>query len=394
MMEKFDYIIAGTGCAGLMLAYYLNKSVLNDRKILLIDQKIQKNHDKNWSFWERDKSEFEHLVLKKWNHLALAYQQEKLSIHLRNYHYKMIKSGDYYRFMYESLKPNKNITWREEKIRNIEENGSGALVNTNKNTYHGDFVFNSLTPDIEKIKQSDYVLYYQHFRGWVIETSKDQFDEDVAMLMDFRVRQHDDTRFCYVMPQNKRKALVEFTVFSPGLLDTKTYKDELKNYISTHVQCFNYNIVEKEFGVIPMTNYPLKEYVSPHVMNTGTPGGMVKPSSGYAFKRIQEEAQAIVKELQKSGTPFYPKPWHKKRHILYDTTMLNVLKRKKIARSKIYFNLFKKNHVERVLRFLDEKSTFYDELRVFLTVPVFVFLYEMIQSGWQLMFNTKERIER
>lgn len=51
---KYDYIIAGSGCAGLSLLYSLLQSPsLQYKSILVIDQAQKKNNDRTWCFWEK-----------------------------------------------------------------------------------------------------------------------------------------------------------------------------------------------------------------------------------------------------------------------------------------------------------------------------------------------------
>jgi lycopene beta-cyclase len=50
---KYDYIIAGAGCAGYSLLYHLLKDpVLNKKKILVLDSNFEKGNDRTWCFWE------------------------------------------------------------------------------------------------------------------------------------------------------------------------------------------------------------------------------------------------------------------------------------------------------------------------------------------------------
>ena len=44
-MDKYDYIIAGAGCAGLSLLHYINQdSSLHQKKILVIDDLADREH--------------------------------------------------------------------------------------------------------------------------------------------------------------------------------------------------------------------------------------------------------------------------------------------------------------------------------------------------------------
>ena len=53
--------------------------------------------------------------------------------------------------------------------------------------------------------------------------------------MDFRVAQDHGTTFVYVMPFSANKALVEFTLFSPSLLEQDAYDEGLRDYVKDYL---------------------------------------------------------------------------------------------------------------------------------------------------------------
>ncbi|MFZ9662091.1 MAG: lycopene cyclase family protein, partial [Chitinophagaceae bacterium] len=68
MNNQYDYIIAGTGCAGLSLAVALSDAGLTrGKKILLIDREQKIKHDRTWCFWEKEDGRFDEIVFRKWN---------------------------------------------------------------------------------------------------------------------------------------------------------------------------------------------------------------------------------------------------------------------------------------------------------------------------------------
>ena len=67
---KYDYIIAGAGCAGLSLLYrMLQDPNLNQKKILVLDKAPKNNNDRTWCFWEKDDGIFEEIVIHEWKSL-------------------------------------------------------------------------------------------------------------------------------------------------------------------------------------------------------------------------------------------------------------------------------------------------------------------------------------
>ena len=125
-----------------------------------------------------------------------------------------------------------------------------------------------------------------------------------------------------------------------------------------------------------MTDHPFPRQAGPRILNIGTRGGRVKPSSGYAFLRIQNDSAAVVRSLEKNGHPFsIPTP--PKRYLLFDSILLNILLRKGELGQQIFTQLFRKTPIQRLFGFLDESADLLDNLRVISTVPFRPFL-----SAW------------
>ena len=219
---QYNYIIAGAGCSGLMLAYFLAKSPLKDKQILLLDSELKNKDDRTWCFWEAGENPFEEIVCHKWQKILFrsAYFEQKMDI--SPYQYKMLRGIDFYQFVQEKLKNFPNITFLQRKITEIMPSQKGAEVITETETFQAKYVFNSCFRP--KIDFAQHLHLFQHFLGWVIETEEDAFEVNCPTLMDFDIPQVGETRFMYVMPTSKRKALVEATIFSPDILSAENMK--------------------------------------------------------------------------------------------------------------------------------------------------------------------------
>jgi len=67
---KYDYIIAGSGCAGLSLLYRMLKDPqLCNKQILVIDKSQKNKNDRTWCFWEKGNGLFESIVMHQWKTL-------------------------------------------------------------------------------------------------------------------------------------------------------------------------------------------------------------------------------------------------------------------------------------------------------------------------------------
>ncbi len=409
-MSKFDYIIAGAGCAGLSLAFYISLSKaenLKNKKILLIDKVQKTTNDRTWSFW-KDKNipfEFEEIIYKKWENIYFFGENFSDKINISPYNYNTIRAIDFYDFTKKIISQNPNIQIVYEEIKEIGETdlkeNSCAFVRINTQTgtqtYEADFVFNSTNLFYETEKKAGYHYFLQHFKGFIVETKTDFFDEKTAHFMDFRVPQMPkEARFCYILPFSPTKALIEFTVFSENLLEQNNndinsnneYDNQLKNYIENIIQLFDYKIVEEEFGVIPMYDFVHKKQIGNRIINIGTTGGQVKASTGYAFLRIQARTKAIANALSLTGKPFY-KEKSTRKYQFYDSALLNVMANDKgknsdnLSMKKIFTVLFEKLPITGLFRFLDEKSSLWEDIKLMSKVPTMPFMRAIWNNFWK-----------
>jgi lycopene beta-cyclase len=381
-LKQYDYIISGAGLAGLsLLMRFMTNPAFNSKKILVVDKAPKNENDHTWCFWEIQPGLFEPVVHHRWQQANFFSSQFSSLLDLRPYTYKMIRSIDFYNHVYHEAHKHTNINFIYGNVEALGNAGNKGLVVVDGNQYYADFVFNSIL--FQKPERPLDALYLlQHFKGFFIETKEPFFNPAEATLMDFRVAPNRGTTFAYVLPFTQTKALVEYTLFSKQLLSDEQYTNALKDYISTMLGLHYYTILEQEFGVIPMTSMKFVKRVG-KVINIGTAGGQTKGSSGYTFQFIQKHSDKIVADLLQHGDIAENKSLLQKRFSFYDSTLLNILSGEKLAGDKIFSDLFGKNPAERVLRFLDNETTFEDEINLMGTLPQGVFM----KAAWQEIFK-------
>lgn len=379
----FDIVIAGGGMAGLSLAWHLSQSPLRDKKILLIDREPKNRNDRTWGFWERGAGPFESVLCRKWNSVwfyGAGGFSEKLA--LGPYQYKLLRGIDFYRHIRQELETLPSFSFRYSPILSLTSDERCATVVTGEGTVTADWCFDS-TFQLEAIRGlngprtgggSQQLL--QHFKGWVIRTAEPAFDPQTPVMMDFRIPQHDECRFVYVLPFSATEALVEFTLFTEDLLDERAYREGLASYIRDFSGIQDFEILEEEYGVIPMTDETTQERPSPRLIRIGTAGGYTRASTGYTFTRTQRRLQKLVANLQykwdESPTTGLPAPIPL-RFRFYDQVFLNVFLRKRHPAAPVFTDLYRKNPAERIFRFLDEETGFREDLQVLYSVAVWPF---------------------
>ena len=350
-MKEFDYIIIGGGCAGLSLAYELDINKKLEKKTLAIIEIREKyKRDKTWSFWKVFNHNFEDCVIKSWNNFTINSRYGSHEMGNKKYPYQTIDSGLFYKKVINRLKKNQNIQF----LKDIDH------LNT-KNS----FVFNSITSN--QVYDSG---LWQHFKGIEIETPKNIFDDEIFNLMDFDCDQRNNVHFFYTLPFTKNKALVETTWLSRMNDETlNDYDLQLENYIKETLKIKNYTIKYEEEGAIPLF-YPIKK-IEQNKLDIGSAGCMTRLSTGYTFLNIQEHSKYISKNIE---TIKKAKIYHiGKKYEFLDKIFLNVLKRHPDKMPKIFFDMFKGSS-EAVIKFLSNKSNFFEDSKVIFKMPKILFI--------------------
>lgn len=387
-MEHYDIIIAGGGAAGLSLAYQLINSPLRGRSILVVDKGAKSQNDRTWAFWSDEPTPFEPIVYRSWDEIELAGDEGEQRIDLGRYRYQMIRGIDFYTFVHAALEACPSVTMLQATVDRIEDGDDLARVVVDDRAYSAEWVFDSIFRPAEVVEDERHQYLQLHFKGWEIETAEDAFDPEAATLMDFRTPQERETRFFYVLPFSKRRALVEFTVFSGDRFSHEEYAEALREYLAETLDIDDYRVVDEEQGVIPATDHPFSRRAGRRVMTIGTKGGRVKPTTGYAFIRIQQDSAAIIRSLIDHGHPF-DVPEDSQRYRLLDMVMLEMMEHYGEQLKPIFGKMFARNPIERIFRFLDEEGTPLENLQMIATLPPKLFIQAAFQ--WQFTHNTPLR---
>jgi len=196
--------------------------------------------------------------------------------------------------------------------------------------------------------------------------------------MDFRMKHADSTSFSYVLPINSREALVEFTLFTKDLLPEKDYKPYIKEYISTYISNEEYTIKDVEYGVIPMSNYPFHKANSQRITKIGTAGSWVRPSSGYSFKYSEKFVRKLIANIKSGRRP--DKGLISSKYRFYDTLLLDILYRRNHLGPGIFYQMYSKNPVQLIFKFLDGETTLAQDIKIISTLDAFPFLQALVRQ--------------
>ncbi|WP_055435319.1 lycopene cyclase family protein [Lacinutrix algicola] len=360
--ESYDYIIVGNGLAGLQLALsFAQDPFFEEKQIALIDKSTKQENDKTWSFWEKGKGKWDNIIEKSWEEAMFYSSEKQITLNLNPYTYKTIRALDFYSEAKRILSKKSNIHFITDEVLLVEDSAK-PIVKTTSNSYSAHHIFDSRIAEDYFSELNNYTKVIQHFKGWIIESKTPVFNPEQFTMMDYRLKDGEQTTFTYVLPFSKTKALVEFTYFTPNLVDEETYDKYIEEYIKSILKIENYRIVETESGKIPMTNFPFENYSTKNITKIGTAGGWVKGSTGYSFKHTEKKVEIITENLKQNkpaSTALF-----KLKYKFYDKIFLKVLHDENEKGEWLFEQFYDKNSIETMFRFLDEESSFLEELKI------------------------------
>ncbi len=375
--EHYEYVILGAGCAGLSLCCYLLEQGITE-PILILDQKSEFLDDRTWCFWDVEPTLFSHLTNKRWNSWTLHAGSDNVAQKTERYPYQCVTAADFYEDALGRISI-KNVTLQlGESVAGYKEYAEKTFIQTEQNTYTARYVFDGrgLSPDSPMFgkarKQAVWVP--QKFVGLRLRSRQPVFDPERCTLMDFSVSQERGLRFAYVLPFSEHEALVENVYLSEARISVDEHRAELEEYLATvyGISPDDYVVDGEEKGYIPMTDYAFPRKFGERTYSIGMLGGESRPSTGYTFLRIQRYCRALAENVVAGREP--PKRVEAVRYELLDKVFLRFMEQHPEKCPEVYLRMFTGLPPDMLVRFLTEKSTLSDDLRLVLAMPKLPFL--------------------
>ena len=382
----YDFTIVGAGSSGLWLADALNnQGLLKNQTLIIVESDEHKENDRTWCYWANKPIEPRKIISKEWKYLKNYFSA------LSPYTYYHVRSQDFYNEIKSRLKKNKNIFWLNETLLSHFEEPENVKVFTQNYTWTSRKLFLSALPknqenDFDSVKSflhqkksKDHLFLWQSFSGWRIKTEKPLFNVKKMTMMNFDIPQNHHTQFLYELPFSEHEALLEITRFSTEKISKIEAETILQNYLAN--QDITYEILEEEIGAIPMTTFfdqhRKKVPKSTKTIYIGTLGGAIKPTSGYGFKRMKNYADDLAISIKNNSD--LPTMYRKYRFRIYDTLLLQIINEKPERGKEIFERLFSSQPLPRILKFLDEETTYLEEFMIFSKLPIPLFLNSLKQ---------------
>jgi lycopene beta-cyclase len=374
--EQYDYIFAGKGAsASLVLIELEKRNLLKDKAILIADPEKESANNKNFCFWTEDNGELKKnlapFIQHSWNKIQLNNRKQE---HLHPTAYNHIPNSIVIEKAHELIQRHDIQNLRAEVTESGTDNlGNFATISGVKR--YANYIFDSRTPTLQNTEWNQTTLF-QSFIGWVVEFPNEKLDVESFRMMDFNIDQNNFTQFVYVLPFSDNTALIEVTRFGKEIIANTEAEAIIQDYLQN--QFGPYKKIGVEQGCIPMSNASMDSYGSENIINLGARNYCLKPSTGYAFKNMYAQAVEIAECIQKGHLKLSTNRTHEKvskgRFAFYDSLLLIILHLWPSYGKVIFSRLFSKIETKLILKFLDEKTTISEDIKIFSRLPIGIFL--------------------
>ena len=377
-MKKYDYILAGGGCAGLSLVYHLLDSSLKDSTILILEPTLGEVPNKTWCYWNTAALPIHPVAARfSWNSFYLQQGKQQHQHGFEKLSYYHLNSHDFYAHVLEKIKNFPNVHFLKEEVSTIRCIKNEVYVETKTSgTYSSSYVFDSrnfVSTDTQNILN-------QVFIGLRIKSQTAVFDPNSLGLMDFDTASSSGFDFIYTLPFSSQEALIEYTAYTSEARGAEALLNSLKDFLKQKYGALAYEITFQESGQIPMTTRVQSQTSGQRHVRIGTAAGWTKPSTGYTFAQIQENCNQLVTRLEMGATQDLRFP-RKSRFIFYDNILLSIAHHWPKRLPGVFINLFSTSSPDLVFRFLSEKTTFLEEIKLLSRLKFGIFLKGLTRYG-------------
>ena len=378
-----DLVILGGGCAGLSLAVALAKldrQGLRTPQVMLLEKRTSYANDRTWCFFKDPAASVQHRVQQQWQSMRVTTQQRSVTFDCGATPYLMVPSGLFYEDAQNVILQSDRMVLHLGASATSEPEKRGDLwcIETSTGLVETRYVVDT-RPVCQPAR--DGAVLWQSFYGQEVECEAGVFDVACGELMDFSAAQvcgalaafPDAVCFVYLLASSGTRALIEFTVFGPDPLGPDAFREVQAKAVAQRVGNAAFTVLHTEHGVLPMGASPVLPGRDNSYVRAGLTAGGARPSTGYAFARIQLWAAACACALASGKAPIGHAPDAWAPHAM-DALFLNVVRAHPQLAPDLFMALFEGVDTKRMIRFLSDRGTFLDYAAVVAALPPWPFL--------------------
>lgn len=391
-----DLIILGGGCAGLSLAMRLADLGEHAPRTMILESRSEYLHDRTWCFWGGPDAEMGELVSHQWHDFAISTLNERIVRRSEAHPYQMIPSDAFYAAAQRKIAQSdriKLLLGTDVTAEPVKGEGNATALwqlMSEKGPLSAPWIVDTRPQEFSVLNGSTEPQLWQSFLGSEIVTTAACFDPACADLMDFSFMTSSASSgsimpsqiiFLYLLPLAENRAIIEATVFDRARVSAHELEEPLQRMIQKRLGATPFTLLRSEHGILPMSTTSPSSSRSGATMglvHAGLTAGGARPSTGYAFQRIQQWAKACAESLGKGRGPIQ----HARDAFIpyaMDALFLRVLDSHPELAPDLFLSLFKKVDPARIVRFMSDQGHLSDYASIITALPRAPFLKELAQ---------------
>jgi lycopene beta-cyclase len=336
----------------------------------VLESRTRYEDDRTWCFWRTAPHRFEPLIAASWDAMAVGRGGVLRRHDCSETPYQMLPALPYYELAQERMGGSDRVRLdlgTRVTAEPTREKGTW-VVETDRGTVRSRHLVDTRPPS-----PLPGCVLWQSFLGRVVRAEEARFDPTTATLMDFDEPDPRGVQFTYVLPFSPHEALVETTVFGARALGPSDLEADLERALDRRLGGSAATTLRSERGALPMgfqTPAPPTAWVQAGLFHGGA-----RPSTGYAFQRIQAWAEGCAQAVLAGGAP-RPAPPDPALRRGMDAVFLRVLRSEPERGPELLARLFDAAPTHRVVRFLSDLGSTSDALAIVRALPPGPFLRE------------------
>lgn len=354
--------MVGGGCAGLALAVALSDTAA---AVAVVEARTGERDERTWCYWDTGDALLPEAASHSWDRWEIRTSSGRTVAEDAAHPYRMVRAHDYRAAARARLghRPSARLI---EGVR-----VAGPRLQDSSTDEGDERIFDARGRAAHGPAPAGRVLLHQRFVGRWVRASRPVFDTSAVTLMDFPDEQtRSGVRFFYVLPIAPDLALVECTVFSVAEHSTEPFGQHIADYVRRRwdLEAHEWKVEGREAGTIAMTD--ARPSASGSIgIPFGLSAGIARPSTGYAYTRIQRAARRAAAA---DGAPAAFRDGVVTR--VLDAVFLRFLRDQPHRAPEVFLRMFTRLPGPLTIRFLTERATLIDIARLILALPKGPFL--------------------